>query len=603
MLDSAPSSVPPLPSGDLHTPLGSLKHSLTTKDGWIGNYDYKALCMPRLPCLPTSFRASSSRSIFFGLEDRVPTLVAILMGFQHALAMVGGVIAVPRILSGLGPQHLQLGPDLQAYLISTALIVSGLMSIIQIVRFRIGYGYYIGTGLISMSGISFTFLPVAQATFAALRSDGLCGDPGQEGPCPDAYGKWLGTVMVGALLEIVLSFIPPRALRKTFPPLVTGTTVFLIGASLIPVGLSQWAGGAGPCRDVKDIEQLNGIVPGFLENFRDCPNIFGPGDRHYPWGAPEWIGLGFFVFTIIIIVETFGSPFLRNTQVMIGLIAGVILSASLGYMDKSLIDAAPWFTFPLVRRFKLGFYAPALIPVLIAHAVSTVETLGDIAASSEASKVPTDGEDFESRVQGGLLADGVNSLIAGLLTSSPTTTFSQNNGVIVMTRCANRVAGLWAAAWLVLMGVFGKIGGVFVAIPDAVLGGMTVFLFANVTVSGIRMLSKLRWDRRDSFILAISLSLGLGVVIRPTTFIYFLPSTEHEFSGALRQGAVIVLSTGYSVGALVAAILNLLVPDEEEAISAEDYRTGLKLKGVDLDETIDGNSSRHDDSARLDTIA
>lgn len=494
------------------------------------------------------------------------------MGFQHALAMAGGIIAVPRILAGEGPGHLNLQPDLQAYLLSTAFIVSGLMSIIQIVRVNIYKDYWIGTGLISMSGISFTFLPIAEATFQSLYNSGFC-EVGQ--PCPDAYGRWLGTVMVGALIEVLLSFLRPRALRKLFPPIVTGTTVFLIGASLVGVGLKNWAGGAGPCLTAKEISpdgDRTVLTQFMLDFFVDCPSIdsSGLGERHYPWGSAEWIGLGFFVFSIIVLVEIFGSPFLRNTGVMIGLVSGIILSASLGYMDTNLIDQAPLFTFPLVRRFKLGFYSPALLPVIIAHAVSAVETIGDITASCEASRVETDGPMFESRLQGGLLADGVNSIIAGLLTSSPTTTFSQNNGVISFTGVANRAAGLWAALWLILMGVIGKVGGVFVALPDAAVGGMTTFLFASVAVSGVGLLSRLRWDRRDRFILTVSLGLGMAVVVVPKAFIYFIPESSSEVVDFLRQGVIIMLQTGYVVGAIVAIVLNLVIPEESNTDSMDE---------------------------------
>ena len=559
------------------------KNTITTKDGWIGDYDYKTLCLPRIPCFPKSL--ASSRSIFFGLHSRIPILVAILMGFQHALAMVGGIITVPRILAGKGDGNLFLDPADQAYLISTALIVSGFMSFIQIIRIKLIKGYWIGTGLISMSGISFTFFPIAQATFRSLYEEGLC-EP--KTPCPAAYGKWLGTIMIGALLEIALSFIPPKALRRIFPPIVTGITVLLIGASLIPVGLSYWAGGAGPCLNYKLIESVGGN-PSSLEIFKDCPNIFGPGDRHYPWGSAQWIGLGFFVFVIIILVEIFGSPFLRNTQVMIGLISGIILSAALGYIDKNLIDQAPWITFPLVRRFPLGFYGPAIIPVLIGYAVSAVETVGDITATAEASRVETEGEVFESRVQGGLLADGINSLIAALLTSSPTTTFSQNNGVIVMTRTANKYAGICAAFWLIFMGLIGKIGGVFVAIPDAVLGGMTIFLFANVAVSGIRILSGLGWNRRDRFILAISLSVGLGVVCVPNAFSFFIRSARNETADSLRRGVQLILSSGYTIGAILAVFLNIVLPEEPPELTPEDYAVS---KQSIVDETVEEGLAR-----------
>lgn len=502
------------------------------------------------------------------------------MGFQHALAMVGGVITVPRILGGAGFLRLD-GPD-KAYLISTALIVSGIMTIVQIVRIKLVAGYYIGTGLISVSGVSFTFLPIAEAMFSQLCTE-------DNAPCRDVYGRWLGTIMVGALVEIGLSLVPHKALRRAFPPLVTGVTVFLIGASLVPVGLSQWAGGSGPCKDYKLLRELGADPAPGSEFFEVCPNVAGPEGRVYPWGAPQWIGLGFFVITVIVLVELFGSSFLRNAQVFIGLISGIILAAALGYMDQTLISEAPVFTFPLVRRFNLGFYAPALIPVLIAYVISAVETVGDIAAASEASRVVTEGDEFEARVQGGLLADGLNSLFAGLLTSSPTTTFSQNNAVIVLTRTANRTAGLWAAVWLILFGVMGKVGGVFVAMPDAVLGGMTTFLFANVAVSGMRIIAGLNWDRRERFILALSLGLGIGVIAAQDAFRFFLPETDRAFPKALRDGAVLVLTTGYSVGSLVAMVLNWVIPKEEEAISPDEYsRMYSRSKEKVEERTVDG---------------
>eukprot|EP00172_Hildenbrandia_rubra_P001600 Plantae.Rhodophyta-Hildenbrandia_rubra.ctg21673.p1 GENE.Plantae.Rhodophyta-Hildenbrandia_rubra.ctg21673~~Plantae.Rhodophyta-Hildenbrandia_rubra.ctg21673.p1 ORF type:complete len:602 (-),score=56.37 Plantae.Rhodophyta-Hildenbrandia_rubra.ctg21673:1707-3512(-) len=545
------------------------KTALTTKSGLVGEYDYGTLCLPRIPCLPPSRRAANA-GIFFGLDDCLPVAIGMLMGFQHMLAMIGGIITVPRILAGAGSGHLNLEPDVQAYLISSALIVSGLMSLIQIIRFRLIKGYYVGTGLLSMSGTSFTFLPIAEAIFRSLQDDGFC--PADE-PCPDAYGRWLGTILVGCFLEIFLSFLRPRMIKKLFPPLVTGTTVFLIGASLVGVGLKYWAGGSGPCIDAA------------TEFFAECPNI--SAERSYPWGDAHWIGLGFFVFSIILLVEIFGSPFMRNTQIMIGLIAGIILSAALGYLQKDLIDAAPWITFIWVRTFKLGFYAPGLIPVLLGFAVSSIETVGDITATCEVSRVETEGPKFESRIQGGLLADGINSFIAALMTSNPTTTFSQNNGVIAMTRTANRVAGIWAAGWLILFGIVGKIGGVFVAIPDSVLGGMTTFLFANVAVSGIRILAGLRWTRRDRFILAFAISLGLGVVIVPNAFDTFIPTSDNETLQSLRQGVIIVLSTGYSIAALIAMVLNLVLPHEEEALSSDQLRAeqqARKMKSRKLDD-------------------
>lgn len=419
--------------------MDAIKKKLTTREGWVGDYDYAALLTPRVPCIPSNDAAR--RGVFFGLKDTLPILVAALIGLTHALASAGGIISVPRILGGGGAGHLNLPPETQAFLISTALIVSGLMTVIQILRVKLFGGYYIGTGLISISGTSFTFLPIAEAMFRQLYADGYCktaADGVTALPCPDAYGRWLGTIMVAALIEVALSFLRPKALRALFPPIVTGTTVSLIGASLIAVGMRYWGGGAGPC--------ISAPVP----FFEKCPNILA--ERAYPWGHSNWIGLGFLVLFTIVLVELFGSPFMRNIGIVIGFGTGVIVAAALGYMDDTIISRADWFTFLWVKRFKLGFFAPILIPVLLGYLVSTIESVGDITASCDVSRVETEGPVFESRVQGGLLADGLNSIISGLMGNSPTTTFSQNNGVILQTGCANTAAGLWAAAWLIFFG-------------------------------------------------------------------------------------------------------------------------------------------------------
>lgn len=549
-----------------------LQSSLRSPSTWVGDYDYKSLCLPRIPFI----NQKPPRSIFFGLHDRIPILVAIVMGFQHSLAMAGSIVSVPRIIVGGGYNHLNLDDKTQSYLISTALTVCGFMTLIQILRFRLFKGYFLGTGLISMSGTSFSFLPIAEAMITALRDEGACGEPGTFSPCPrSVYGKWLGTVALCSLLEIAISFLPPSVLAAVFPPIVSGTTVFLIGASLTGVGVKYWAGGAGPCYSYKKIEQLGGD-PSNLSFFATCPNSLA--SPSHPWGDAHWIGLGFFVFSIIVLIAIFGSPFMRNIQVMIGLISGIVLAAATGYLNQGFIDASPAITFPWVETFPLGIYWPAVIPTLIAFVVTSVETIGDISASAEASRVATSGPEFDSRVQGGLLADGLNSLIAALMTANPTTTFSQNNGVIAVTRTANKYAGIAGAIWLIFYGIIGKVGGIFGATPDAVIGGMTTFLFANVAVSGLSILSPLKWTVRNRFIVAISIGLGFGVIIEPKALSTFLPTTTNSTLKGLRQAAVIVLETGYSLGALAAVFLNFVLPQEGEEILASNFTRGKQIE-------------------------
>ncbi|KAG9713182.1 Xanthine/uracil permease, partial [Aureobasidium melanogenum] len=161
-------------------------------------------------------------------------------------------------------------------------------------------------------------------------------------------------------------------------------------------------------------------------------------------------------------------------------LVGCIVAAACGYFDRSGIDAAPVANFIWVRTFKLKVYGPLVLPLLTVYIVLAMEAMGDITATCDVSRLQVDGATFNSRIQGGVLADGLNGLIAGLCTLTPMSVFAQNNGVVALTRCANRKAGYAACFWLLIMGIFSKFAAALVSIPSAVLGGMTTFLFASV---------------------------------------------------------------------------------------------------------------------------
>jgi uracil-xanthine permease len=348
---------------------------------------------------------------FFGLNDRMPVLLALLLGFQHALAMLAGVITPPIILANAA----NLSSDQQRYLVSTSLVVCGILSSVQITRFHIWKTpYYIGTGLISVVGTSFATIPVATGALSQMYATGYCptAADGTRLPCPDGYGAILGTCAVCALLEIGMSFTNPRILKKVFPPLVTGPTVLLIGVHLIETGLQNWAGGSGDCQSRPE----SGL-------FALCPNINAP--HPLPWGSAEFIGLGFSVFITIIICERFGAPIMKSTAVVIGLLVGCIIAGATGYFDKSTIDAAPAVSFIWVNTFKLSVYGPIVLPLLAVYMVCAMEAIGDITATCDVSRLEVDGEMFDSRIQGGVLADGLNGMIAALCTITPMSTFAQ----------------------------------------------------------------------------------------------------------------------------------------------------------------------------------
>lgn len=430
----------------------------------------------------------------------MPVFLALLLGFQHALAMLAGVITPPIIMASSA----NLVTEQQQYLVSTSLIICGILSSVQITRFHIWKSpYYVGTGLISVVGTSFATIPVATGALTQMYETGLCPTDasGAKLPCPDGYGAVIGTSCVCALIEILMSFMPPRTLKKLFPPLVTGPTVMLIGISLIESGFQNWAGGSGDC-----LTSPTGLTA-------LCPNINAP--RPLPWGSAEFIGLGFLVFVSIILCERFGSPIMKSCAVVVGLLVGCIVAGACGYFDRSGIDASPAASFVWVHTFKLSVYGPIVLPLLAVYIVLAMEAIGDITATCDVSKLPVDGALFDSRIQGGVLADGLNGIIAGLCTITPMSTFAQNNGVIALTRCANRKAGYAACTWLIIMGIFAKFAAALVAIPSSVLGGMTTFLFSSVAVSGIRIISTVPFTRRNRFVLTAGLAIGYGATLVP----------------------------------------------------------------------------------------
>ena len=344
------------------------------------------------------------------------------------------MISPPIIISGAA----NFSDETEQYLVSTSLIVCGILSAVQITRFHIyKTPYYIGTGLVSVVGTSFAIIPIATKGLSQMYANGMCptSPEGVKLPCPEGYGAILGTCSLCALLEIGLSFMSPRMLKKLFPPIVTGPTVMLIGVHLVETGLTNWAGGSGTCSS----RPTTG-------NFQLCPSNSAP--HALPWGSAEFIGLGFSVFITIIICERFGAPIMKSLSVVIGLLTGCIIAGATGYFDKSSIDAAPVASFIWVKTFPLSVYAPLILPIMAVYLVLMMEAIGDISATCDVSRLQVEGKLFDSRIQGGILADGLNGMLAGLCTITPMSTFAQNNGVIALTRCANRKAGYAACFFL-----------------------------------------------------------------------------------------------------------------------------------------------------------
>ncbi|KAK1676645.1 uracil-xanthine permease [Colletotrichum godetiae] len=585
--DQGPSQIVPgtAPKRTMGDRLRSTKNRFFTKDGLIGDYDYAFLFTPNLPFMSKSRKAAP----FFGLNDRMPTLLAMLLGFQHALAMLAGIITPPILLSGAAGANLT--GEMQQYLVSTALIVSGLLSMIQITRFHIlKTPYYIGTGLISVVGISFAIIPVAQGALSQMYANGFCPMDGEGNklPCPDGYGAIIGSSALCALIEIAISFMPPKVMLRIFPPIVTGPTVMLIGIHLIETGFQNWMGGSGPCANPTS------------DFFARCPNISAP--HALPWGSAEYLGLGFSVFVTIILCERFGAPIMKSTSVVIGLLVGCIIAAATGYFDRSGIDNAPAASFIWVHTFKLTLYGPLILPLLAVYIICATEAIGDITATCDVSRLEVEGRLFESRIQGGVLADGINGVLAALMTITPMTTFAQNNGVIALTRCANRSAGYCCCFFLIIMGIFAKFAASLVAIPSSVLGGMTSFLFTAVAVSGMAIITKgVPFNRRNRFILTAGLTLGYGATLVPTYFdnVFTYAGDNRGLRGFL-DAIVLIMETGFAITAFVCMFLNFVLDEEIEDTEGHDV---IPTTGIVTPKDVNGGeSARGADSEDIQSI-
>ncbi|OWB60203.1 hypothetical protein B5S31_g3004 [[Candida] boidinii] len=519
----------------------------TTKEGLLGDYDYAYLFTPAIPFVAKEPKPQP----FFGIDADMPLCLGFILGLQHSLSMLAGVITPPLIISSSAA----FDTDTTQYLVSASLIISGILSSIQITRFHIPFTpYYIGTGLLSVVGTSFATITIVTKAIPLMYKTGVCpvDASGNNLACPHGYGSILGTACVCGLLEVALSFMPSKILQRILPPIVTGPVVLLIGVSLIQSGFEDWAGGSG-C-----------MTEGAM-----CPSANAP--HPLVWGSAEFIGLGFLVYVTVIICEKWGSPIMKSCAVICGLLVGCIVAAACNYFDRSGIDAAPAATFIWVKTFKLSVYGPAVLPMLAVYIILMMEATGDITATSDVSRLEIEGPLYDSRIQGGILADGLNGILAGLCTLTPVSTFAQNNGVISITKCASRTVGYWCCFFLLVMGIFSKFAAALVAIPKAVLGGMTTFLFTSVAVSGLKIISTTPFTRRDRFVLTCSLLPGFGSILVPDWFNYvFTYSGDNHALSGFFNAIVLVMETGFAVTGFIGVILNLVIPQEADDIDTAD---------------------------------
>lgn len=448
----------------------------------------------------------ANTEMIYGLEDKPSVVASLFAALQHLLAIFVGIITPPLIISGA------LGFDLptKAFIINMALFASGISTFIQVRKFG-----PIGSGLLSIQGTSFTFLGTVIAIGFAVKGAG--------GSTNDILASIFGTCLICSVVEIVFSrFI--KFLKRFITPLVSGIVVTLIGLSLVKVGITDMAGG----------QWLMDNKPEFFASMRN-------------------LSLAGVVLVIIIILNRSKNKLIRLSSIMVGLVVGYIIASFLGLVNFGNLKDLSIVNAPIPFKFGFNIHWGFVLPMALLYLITTVESMGDLTATSMISGEPIEGDLYMKRIAGGVLGDGVNSALAAAFNSFPNTTFSQNNGVIQLTGVASRHVGYYVAGLLVLFGLFPVVGGLFSIIPNPVLGGATIIMFGTVAASGIRIISSSLINRRGIMIMAISFGLGLGVFINPLVLQNFPPFVKQVFGSAI------------TTGGLTAIILNVILPKQKDS--------------------------------------
>ncbi len=423
-------------------------------------------------------------------DKKLPLNKSIPLGIQHVLAMFAGNITVPIIVAGVFGQT----PEQKIFLIQMALFVAGVATIIQTVGYK-----EIGARLPIVQGTSFAFIPI----MLPFKAAGL--------------GAVFTAAFIGGIFQIFIGKVL-KPIRHLFPPLVTGIVVLMIGFSLLKVGF-MYAGGGG-----------------WLMNNK--PEIFANAN-HLTVAAS--------VFIVAIFFNLRGKGMASAASILIGIVAGFIVAAALGMVNYGKIASAAWFAFPMPLQYGIDFVPGAIILMLFMSVVTTIETIGDISATTMggAKREATDKE-----ISGGIMADGVGTAFGAIFNAMPNTSYSQNAGLVAFTGVVSRHVGTIAGIVLVLMGLFPKLGGIIAAMPESVIGGAAIIMFGMIVAAGIKLISRAEMDQRNLLILALSLSFGIGMSLLPD-FVKNIP----DFGISLK----LLLTTGLIPAGLLAFALNAMM--------------------------------------------
>lgn len=450
-------------------------------------------------------KQNKSRELIYQLDGRPSLCVAVPLGLQHVLAMFTSNLAPILIIASVCGLS---GAD-TVVMVQCAMFVSGLTTFIQLYPLKLGKKHQVGANLPIVMGTSFTFVPTASAIGAA-----------------SGIGTVLGSCLVGSLSEVFMGFFY-KYIRRFFPPLVVGCTLVTIGVNLLDVGVDYFAGGTGAA----------------------------------DYGSLQNMSVASFVLIIVIVLQRFGKGLAKNSAILIGLVAGYILAAFLGMVDTSSIAEAAWFRLPLPMHFKLEFSLPAILSFAALFVTSGLETIGNTSGITIAG---FDREATERETAGAILADALGSTTAAFFNALPNTAFGQNAGIVSMTKIVNKWCIATGAFILMISGFFPKLGAIFAAIPNAVLGGAIITVFGMILINGIKMIAKAGFSERNILVMGITFALGMGMASHPDAVAQLPVAIRFIFSDSVTSTCI------------VAIIANIVFPmkDKEDIERAKEAMRG-----------------------------
>lgn len=427
----------------------------------------------------------------YELDGKVPLGKAVPFGLQHVLAMFVANIAPILIVAGV----VKMPPEQSAALIQSAMIIAGIGTLIQLYPL-----WKVGSGLPIVMGISFTFVSV----FCVVGSK-------------YGYGAVMGAALVGGILEGVLGLCA-RYWRSFIPPIVAATVVASIGFSLLGIGANSFGGGFGN------------------------PNF----------GDAKYIIVGTITLVSCIGFNVLAKSFYKQLSVLFGLIVGYIAAYFYGLVDLSALATAKLIAIPQFMPFEMEFHPDAIFAIFLIFLVSATETIGDTSAMTA---IGLRRNVSEKEISGSIACDGLVSSFSSLFGCMPITSFSQNVGLIAMTKVVNRFSIMTGAVIMIMAGLFPALGVLLASLPEPVLGGCTLMMFGSIVVSGIQMVAACGYTQRNVIIASLAMSIGIGFTQVPAIFKIFPDLVKNVFA----ENCVAVVF-------LVALVLNFVLPDNMDEV-------------------------------------